>query len=444
MQPMHADILINARWVIPVEPDGVVLDHHSVALEDGRIVAILPTSEASEQIQADQTVDREQHALIPGLINAHGHSPMTLMRGLADDLPLMEWLDQHIWPAEARWVGEEYVQDGSQLTVAEMLAGGTTAFNDMYFFPEITARVSSAAGIRCCAGMIVIDFPSAWAGNSEDYIAKGIAMHDQFRNDPLVTTAFAPHAPYSVSRPVLERVRTLADELDVPVHIHLHETEHEISEHVAKHGMRPLADLSQIGLLSPSLVAVHMTQMNDNEIETFAESGGHIVHCPESNMKLASGFARVADWLSAGINVGLGTDGAASNNDLDMFSEMRSAAMLGKAVAADASAVPAAATLRMATLNGAACLGLQAETGSLEVGKAADIVAISLADARCQPVYHPISQLVYTCSADQVTDTWVNARHLYSSGQLTTLNVTDLVARAQSWAERINAADSAD
>jgi 5-methylthioadenosine/S-adenosylhomocysteine deaminase len=349
----------------------------------------------------------------------------------------MTWLNDHIWPAESRWISEEFIHDGTQLAIAEMLLGGTTCFNDMYFFPDVSGRVADSAGIRAVLGLIAIDFPSVWAGDGDEYLHKGLEVHDQFRNYPLIHTAFAPHAPYSVADPVLQRIRVLADELEIPVHIHLHETRDEILHSLQHHECRPMARLQRLGLLSPSLMAVHMTHLEDKEIDAFAASGAHVVHCPESNLKLASGFCPVHRLLRAGVNLALGTDGAASNNDLDMFSEMRTAALLAKGVAEDASALPAAKALSMATINGARALGVEQETGSLEVGKSADLVAVCLEQVQSQPLYHPISQLVYSCGRNQVAHVWVAGRQLVSDGGLTTLDSERLLRRADHWRQRI-------
>lgn len=433
----HIDSIIHARWIIPVQPDGVVLEQHSLAIQDGRILDILPQPDARTRYQADHIIERGEHVLIPGLVNAHTHAAMSLLRGLADDLPLMDWLNHHIWPAETKWVSEEFVRDGSQLAMAEMLRGGTTCFNDMYFFPEVTAHAANECGMRACIGLIVIDFPSAWANSADEYLDKGLALHDELRNHPLISTAFAPHAPYTVSDAPLERIRVLADELDLPVHMHVHETVAEVEQSMAQFGVRPLERLARLGLVSPTLLAVHMTQLLDAEIAHLAGSGAHVLHCPESNLKLASGFCPAHKLQRAGINIALGTDGAASNNDLDMFGEMRTAALLAKAVANDASALPAAQALRMATLNGARALGLSDETGSLEKGKAADVVAVRLDEIECQPFYNPISQLVYATGRDKVTDVWVAGRQLLKERQLMTLDAPTILARARSWRDKI-------
>jgi 5-methylthioadenosine/S-adenosylhomocysteine deaminase len=436
------ETLIHARWVVPVEPEGLVLEHHSVAVDDGRITAIVPTAEAREAFHAQNTVDLPGHVLIPGLVNAHTHAAMSLLRGIADDLHLMDWLEHHIWPAEQRWVGEQFVQDGTQLAVAEMLRSGTTCFNDMYFFPEVTARVAASANIRACVGLIMVDFPTAYAESPEQYFAKGLALHDEYRHHPLVRNAFAPHAPYTVSDAPLKKIQVLADELDVPVHMHLHETASEVERSRREKGQRPLERLETLGLLSPALTAVHMTQLEDDEMARLADAGATVVHCPESNLKLASGFCPVQKLLNAGVNVALGTDGAASNNDLDMVGEMRTAALLAKAVYNDAAALPAYRVLRMATLNGARALGMGEETGSLAKGKWADLVAVDLEVLETQPLYDPVSQLVYAAGRSQVSDVWVAGQHVLRQRQLTQLDVQDLIQRARGWQARIAAGDS--
>jgi 5-methylthioadenosine/S-adenosylhomocysteine deaminase len=431
------DSLIHARWIVPVEPEDTVYPHHSLAVHEGRILDILPTDLARARFSAVIEHQLDRHLLIPGLVNTHTHAAMSLLRGLADDLPLNEWLNRHIWPAESRWVNEEFVHDGTQLAIAEMLRSGTTCFNDMYFYPDVSARVAAHCGMRACVGLIVLDFPTVWAQDADEYISKGLAVHDRFRGDPLIRTLFAPHAPYTVSDEPLEHIRVLADELDIGIHMHVHETRDEIDRALETSGKRPLPRLHDLGLVSPSLVAVHMTQLTADEIGEFAAAGAHVVHCPESNMKLASGFCPVTNLADAGINIALGTDGSASNNDLDMLGEMRSAALLGKATSSDASAVPAHTALRMATLNGARALGLAGETGSLSAGKWADITAVRLDTIESQPLYDPVSQLVYACGREQVTDVWVAGQHLLKERQLTTLDDTEILDRACHWQTRI-------
>jgi 5-methylthioadenosine/S-adenosylhomocysteine deaminase len=433
----NIDTMIHAGWVIPVEPKGVVLSDYSIAIQDGHILEILPTEEAREKYFAEHQLERRQHILFPGLVNTHAHAAMSLMRGLADDLPLMNWLNEHIWPAEGKWVSSDFVRDGTRLAMAEMLRGGTTCFNEMYFFPDEVARQVEHAGMRAVVGLIVIDFPTAWAQDAEEYINKGIALNDELKHSPLIRTAFAPHGPYTVSDAPLQKVVMYAEELDIPIHMHIHETVAEIEGSLAQYGKRPLARLDELGLLGPRLLAVHMTQLEETEIVRLAETNSSVVHCPESNLKLASGFCQVQKLIDAGVNVALGTDGAASNNDLDMFGEMRTAALLAKGVAGDASALPAAEALEMATLNGARALGLGEVCGSLVSGKAADIVAVKMDDLETQPLYHAISQLVYATGRDKVTDVWVAGRHLLKERRLTTLDEEAILASVRQWREKI-------
>lgn len=438
---MQAELLLHPQWIIPVDAADSILIDHSLAITNGRIQALPPTSEARARIRAVRELELPGHALIPGLINAHTHTSMTLLRGLADDLPLMTWLHRHIWPAERRWVDPEFVRAGTRLAALEMLKSGTICFNDMYFFAEVTAKVAADAGMRAVAGMILVDFPTRFADGPEEYLHKGLDLHDRYREHALIRTAFAPHAPYSVSDGPCERIRTLSDELDVPVHIHLHETHDELVQSLRDYGERPLARLERLGLLGPNLVAVHMTHLDDSEIAALARANAHVVHCPESNLKLAGGFCPVARLLAAGVNVALGTDGAASNNDLDMMGEVRTAALLTKGVAGSPAVLPAYAALRMATLSGARALGIDAETGSLETGKSADIVALDLRDPDTQPVYNPVSQIVYAAGRDQVQQVWVAGRQLLRDGEPTTLDPAAILDEAREWGARIAAVD---
>lgn len=432
-----ADSLIHARWIIPVEPDDTVLENHCVVVRAGRILDVLPSNEAKEKYEALEQIELGHHILFPGLVNTHTHASMTLLRGLADDLPLMDWLQNHIWPAEARHVSDQFVYDGTLLAAAESLRSGVTCLNEMYFFPDEAAKAALEAHIRLVTGLIVIDFPTVWAANAEEYLDKAQRVHDQFRGEELVTTAFAPHAPYTVSDEPLRRIASWAEELDIPIHMHIHETAHEIDQALEQHGSRPLARLDELGLLTPRLLAVHMTQLEEAEIERIAETGVSVVHCPESNMKLASGFCPTDKLLQAGINLALGTDGTASNNDLDLLGEGRSAAMLAKVVSGNASALPAHTVLRMATLGGAKALGLDSEIGSLVSGKAADMAAINLGELETQPVYNPISHLIYCASRQQVTDVWVAGQRVLKDRRLTRIDEQEMVAKANHWAEKI-------
>ena len=437
--PQAVNTIINARWIIPVseEDNSNYLSRHSLVIQQGRIEAILPTDSVTKHYTADETIDLPDHALIPGLINTHTHASMSLFRGLADDLPLMDWLNNHIWPAEAKWVNEEFVKDGTRLAIAEMIKSGTTCFNDMYFFPDITAQVSDSCNMRTTVGMIVIDFPSNWAADQNDYFDKGLQVHDQYKDHPLIQAAFAPHAPYSVSDEPLQRIQMLADELDLPIHMHVHETLDEINIGLQNQQCRPIERLNRLGLLSPSLIAIHMTQLTDDEIHLISETGTQVVHCPQSNLKLASGFCPVQKLLDNNINVALGTDSAASNNNLDMLNEMQTAALLAKGVSGNAEAVPALQALKMATINGAKALGIDGETGSLETGKAADITAIDLKRIATEPVYNPISQVVYASQSADVSDVWIAGKRVLKSHQLTLMDEKDIIEKARNWQKRI-------
>lgn len=435
--PESCDLLIEARHVVPIEPHGVVLEHHAVAIRDGVILAVLPIAEARARFEARETISRPDGALIPGLVNAHTHNPMVLMRGIADDMPLMRWLQEHIWPIEGAIMGPEYVADGVTLAIAEMLRGGTTCCNENYFFPDVQAATYKRHGFRARVGLPVIDFPTAWAKSDDEYFDRAGEVHDQWRHDALVSTTFAPHAPYTVSDANFERIRMLADQLDVPVHLHTHETAQEVVESQQKHGQRPIARLDRLGLINDRLIAVHMTQLTDSEIALCAERGVSVVHCPESNLKLASGFSPVAKLVAAGVNVAIGTDGCASNNDLDMFGETRTAALLAKGVAGDAAAFDAATALRAATLGGARAMGLEEHIGSIVPGKQADLAIVDLAALETQPLHHVLSQLVYAAGRHQVTDVWIAGKPKLRERVLVDLDLDAVLANAVQWRERI-------
>ena len=435
---MKIDSIIHATWIASVDDKNAVLLNYSIVIHDGRIHDLQPKQDILDKYTSDVEINLDNQLLIPGLINTHTHSPMSLMRGLADDLHLMDWLNNHIWPTEQKHVSAEFVFDGSLLACAEMIRSGTTCFNDMYFFPEETARAVEHSGMRAKLGLILIDFPSAWAKDADEYLSKGIELHDQLHNNSLISTAFAPHAPYTVSDEPLKRISTYAEELDIPIHMHIHEIADEVEKAVSQTGKRPLERLNELGLMSPRLLAVHMTQLTDDEINLVAETGAHVLHCPESNLKLASGFCPIYKLQQAGINVALGTDSAASNNDLDMIAEMRTAALLAKAVANNASAMPAEDVLRMATINAAKALGLDSEIGSLEIGKSADITAVDLSGIENQPVYDPVSQLIYSAGRENVSNVWVAGNHLLKDRELTTLDEKAILEKAAYWQEKIS------
>jgi len=420
--PGHAEIdrpfLIRPRWLVPVEPAGAALPDHAVAVRGGNIEAVLPAAQARQRFPGYQQIELAEHVLIPGLVNAHTHAAMTLMRGLADDLPLMRWLEEHVWPAEKRHVSADFVRDGTLLACAEMLRGGVTCFNDMYYFPDAALEAALEAGMRSSHGIIVLEFPSAYAADAADYLRKGLEMRDRYRDEPLASFCLAPHAPYTVSDASFRQIATLAAELDLPVHVHVHETEHELQASLGEHGVRPLERLRRLNLLGPNLIAVHAVHLTSEEIALLARHGASVAHCPSSNLKLASGFAPVAKLVQAGVNVAIGTDGAASNNRLDMFQEMRLAALLAKAVASDAQAMPAHDALRAATLGGAQALGLGDRIGSITAGKAADLTAVALSGPELAPCYDAVSHLVYAAGREHVTHVWVAGEPRVSGGKL--------------------------
>jgi 5-methylthioadenosine/S-adenosylhomocysteine deaminase len=437
MPKLACDLRLDPEWIVPIEPSGVVLQHHSLLVKDDRIAALLPHAEA-DAWSAEQRMHLPEHVLIPGLVNLHTHAAMTLLRGYADDLPLMTWLQEYIWPTEQRQVSREFVLDGSRLACLEMLRGGITCFNDMYFFPQATIEAGLEARMRVASGIIVIDFPSAWAADPDGYLQKGMEVRDAYREHPMVSFCLAPHAPYSCGDRTLEKVQTYAAQLDLPIHMHIHETHDEIHQSLDTHKVRPLHRLHHLGLLGPQFIGVHAVHLFNEEIALLAQQGCHVAHCPTSNLKLAAGVAPKTALLEAGINVGVGTDGAASNNRLDVWEEMRLAALLAKGMSGRADAVPARAALEMATLSGARALGLDARIGSLTVGKQADLVAVDLSGAETQPCYDPLSQLVYSADRRAVRHVWIAGKAVVKDGACLTLNETEVLHRARSWREKIS------
>ena len=435
--PQPVDLRLDPAWIIPVRPEGLVLTDHALIVSGGRILDILPCTEADSRYAPTQQRRLPDHALIPGLVNLHTHAAMTLLRGYADDRPLMTWLNDYIWPAERKWVSAEFVLDGTRLACLEMLKGGVTCFNDMYFFPEAGVQAATEAQQRIVAGIIVIDFASNYAADPDGYLQKGLALRDAMRHHPLVSFCMAPHAPYSVGDRSLEKVLTYAKQLDLPIHIHVHETEDEIRGSLEQYGVRPLARLHGLGMLGPDFIAVHAVHLEPAEMALMAEHGCHVAHCPTSNLKLASGIAPTEALLAGGINVGLGTDGAASNNRLNLWQEMRLAALLAKGYTARPEVLPAQAALRMVTLDGARALGLEERIGTLEIGKEADMVAVDLSAAHAQPCYDPVSQLVYCADAADVTHVWVAGREVVCERQCQTLEAAQVLARARHWRDRL-------
>ncbi len=438
--PQQIDLLIAPRWIVPVTPRGAVFDHHALAVRDGRIVDILPVEEALQRYAVARTLELPAHVLMPGLVNLHTHAAMNLMRGLADDLPLMRWLNERIWPAESAHMSEMFVQDGTLLACAEMVRGGVTCFSDMYFYPDAAAAAVQQSGMRASLGLVVLDFPTPYAADADDYLNKGLMARDRLRDQGRITTCLAPHAPYTVSDRSFEKVLTYAEQLDLNIHIHLHETCEEIAQSERDFGVRPLQRLAGLGLLGPNLIAAHGVHLTDGEIEQLAASGCHIAHCPTSNLKLASGIAPVGRMVERGLNVGLGTDGVASNNRLDLFGEMRLAALLAKGVTGNAEVLPAAQALEMATINGARALGMEAQIGSLEIGKMADMIALDLSGPETQPCYDVVSHLVYAAGREQVSHVWVAGDALLEDGELTRIEQRELLERTKSWQKRLQTA----
>jgi 5-methylthioadenosine/S-adenosylhomocysteine deaminase len=432
-----ADIRINARWVIPIEPAGQVLNHCAVIVQSGRIMAVLSQAEADVHYRTRETLNLPHHVLMPGLINLHGHAAMSLFRGVADDLPLMTWLNDYIWPLESEFVCEQFIADGTQLAMAEMLRTGTTTFSDMYFFPEIAAQCAADAGMRAQICFPLLDFPTCWGSGPEEYLRKGEQLINAWQGDEFIMPAIGPHAPYTANDDTLAGAVALQKKTGVRLQIHLHETALEVQNADQHSGQRPVSRMAQLGVLGPNTQCVHMTQVDDSDLEHLLHSGAHVIHCPESNMKLASGQCPVQRLSKAGVNVAIGTDGAASNNDLDLFGELRTAAMMAKHLSADPAALSAHQALRMATLQGAKALGREQDLGSLEAGKCADIIAVDLSDPFLQPVYNPASHLVYSLHSRAVSHSWINGVPQVQNGELTRIDVPDLMLRVAEWAERI-------
>lgn len=434
--PEQIDLLIEARWIAAVDPD-VVHKNHAVAVRNGRILAVLPTGEARQRYRASERITLDEHILIPGLINLHTHAAMSLMRGLADDLPLMEWLQKHIWPAEAAHVSAQFVHDGTRLACAEMLKGGITCFNDMYFFPDAAASAASEMGMRAMLGITTLEFPTAYASDADDYLNKGLAIREKWLNNPLIGFCLAPHAPYTVADSTFERVLTLSAQLNLPIHCHIHETGDEIEASRKQHGKVPLERLQDLGIPGAAFIGVHAVHLTEGDLRLLAETGSSVAHCPTSNLKLASGIAPVARMRQLGINVGLGTDGAASNNRLDLFGEMRLAALLAKGHSGDASALPAGEVLRMATLNGANALGLGHEIGSITPGKAADLCAVNLGSLECKPCFDPVSHLVHVAGRECVSHVWVAGKCCVDHKKLRPTDLNDLESNVALWQNRL-------
>ncbi len=432
------DTVLHPDWVVPIAPRREVFTGFSVALKDGQIAAIAPR-DLAQNFDANEHLALAGTALMPGLINLHCHAAMALLRGYADDLPLMTWLQQFIWPTESHFISQEFVRDGSELAIADLLMGGTTTMADQYFFPEITAEVADRVGLRALLTFPVIDVETAWARDAEACINRGLALRDQYRDHDRIEVGFGPHSTYMVSEKTLARVAMLAEELDAPIQIHLHETREEVLSSVERVGMRPIDFLEQVGLLGPRTQCVHMTALGDQDIATIAKHGAQVVHCPRSNLKLGSGICPVQKLMDHDINVALGTDGAASNNRLSMLGEMQIASLIGKTQHGDPKAVDAWAALEMATMNGAIALGQQEKIGTIEVGKTADLIALDLSGVHHWPRHDIASSLVYATHGNEVAWSWIAGKPVVANGQLQTLDYRDLQTRAMRWSEQLSA-----
>jgi 5-methylthioadenosine/S-adenosylhomocysteine deaminase len=437
MPKSPADLIIDPTWLLPIVPARTILTGHSVAVGSGKIVGIGPTRTIHEQFHASAIARLDGQLLMPGLVNAHGHAAMVLLRGLAEDLPLDSWLRERIWPIEGQWVSPEFVADGVELAMLEMLKSGTTCFSDMYFYPEVSAAAVRSAGFRAQVTFPLIDFANAWSSNAAEAFHKGLALHDEYRDDAMIRIGFGPHSAYVLGRDELIKTLTLADEIDAPIHMHVHETADEVAAARRELGCSHIEYLADLGLLVPRLQAVHLTQVDDVELDLLIEGGVRAIHCPQSNLKLGSGLADIERMRRGGMIVGLGTDGAAANNSLDLFTEVRAAALLAKTVARDPSALDAFAALELATLGSARALGLDATIGSIEQGKSADLISIDLTHPGALPVHRPESTLMYTASGSHVRNVWIAGRQLLVDGKPTTLDEASIHSRAAAWATRL-------
>lgn len=430
--------LIRARYIVPVRPANVVLEDHCVVIEHSRIKAVIPAQEALRTYPEVSCVSLQDHVLLPGLINMHTHSPMTLLRGYADDLDLQVWLKQHIWPLEQAFVSEEFVADGTALAIVEMLRAGTTCFNDNYFFPGTMASVARNAGMRACIGLPIIELETAWATNATECLSKGDRLMEEWQGERLISFSYAPHAPYTVSDHTLGIILRQAQRRDLLIHMHILESKWEVQQSLQEHGLRPLERLKRMGLLGPELLAVHMIQLTESDIDLLAAKGVHVIHCPQSNLKLGNGICPLSNLHAASVNLALGTDGAASNNNLDLLGEAQTAALLAKGVSGQPDAITAFEALEMLTINGARALGLEQEIGSIEAGKQADLAALDLSHPETRPLHNVVSQLIYAASSRQFTDVWVAGERLLEEGKLMTLDMPAVLARAEQWRVRMS------
>jgi 5-methylthioadenosine/S-adenosylhomocysteine deaminase len=432
-------LIVTGGTVVTVDAERHLFSPGAVAVDGRVIVAVDRADVVASKYAATDTIDASGQVVLPGLINTHTHAPMVLYRGLADDLALKDWLEHYIFPAEAKTVTPEFVRVGTRLAALEMIQSGTTAFVDMYYFEEEIAKATREAGLRGVLGETVIDFPSPDSKTPADALARAEAFMKDFRGDGLIVPAVAPHAVYTVDEKWLKASRALADKYSAPVVLHISETQDEVKTSLERHHLRPVEYLESIGFWGPRTIAAHGVWLSEPEIAILARHHVALSHNPESNMKLASGAAPVMRCLDAGMIVGLGTDGAASNNDLDMFEAMRQASFLQKLETMDPRALPATKALEMATVIGARALGLAEQIGSLEPGKRADLITVSMKGARQTPMYNAVSHLVYVTKGDDVRNTIVNGRVLMRDRKVTTLDEDRVIADARAMADRVRA-----
>jgi 5-methylthioadenosine/S-adenosylhomocysteine deaminase len=433
-------LVITGGTVVTADAAHRIIPNGAVAIEGTDIVAVDTADAIRRQFSGRETVDAAGQVVMPGLINTHTHAPMTLFRGLADDLALMDWLNNYIFPAEGKMVSPEFVRAGTRLAALEMIQSGTTTFADMYYFEEEVARETRAAGMRGVLGETVIQFPVADAKTPADALARAEVFIKEFKDDPLITPAVAPHALYTLDGPTLKAARDLSRRYNVPTLIHVAETRDEVKTAQERHATSPVAYLDSLGFLGPGVLAAHGVYVAESEMALLKEKGVGVSHNPESNMKLASGTAPVTAYLRAGVALGLGTDGAASNNDLDMFEAMRMASLLHKLQTNDPRAVSAQTAIDLATIGGARAMGMDKQIGSLERGKRADVIVVGMSAARQTPMYDPISHLVYVTRGDDVQTTIVNGKVLMRNRKMLTLDEGAILRDARAWAEKVKAA----
>lgn len=440
--PYESNFCIEAKWLIPINKNNPnyktkVIKDTAIVIEDQLIKDILPIEHARKKYQNLPKKQLQNHAVMPGFINSHTHAPMNLLKGYADDLPLMTWLNDHIWPIENEFFSDEFAYDGALLAICEMLKSGTTCFNDMYFYSSSIAKAAHNLGIRANIGTHVFDFPSNWAKNIDEYLNKCLEVVTEYKNSDLINPVVCPHAPYTVSDESFKKVINFANKYNLPIGCHLHETMDEINQSLKEFKTRPIDRLNKLGVLDQNLHAIHMVHLNYEEMAVIANKNISIAHCPESNAKLASGFCKIKELLEYNINIGLGTDGAASNNDLDMLGEIRTAALIAKNSAQDPTILPDYQALELATINSAQLMGLENKVGSLTIGNEADIIAIDLSDYSSQPVYNPISSIVYTASRQQITDVWVKGIPKVEDGNLIAIDKSKIQDIIDKWQDRI-------